>query len=357
MSVVVQLVDFTASGVLGSAWTATGGTFIQDGQRARPAAAGVYSRAVLSAVPPLSASTPIRGRYEVDLLLPAAFPTTGVVRGGVVFAGGYGHLVWHRSSGGGSTIFDFFARHGTTGAETSYYSTSVALTAGTTVRIRADVAYNSANLVVDAWYSTTGGASWSYLFLSAPTTAVWNTATGQALANMTASARTGGIVATAPVDTYIDNFRVTDIGSLAVSPVFSTAPTLTAAPTLSPITVGTEDDGTVATLTVAPDWPAEPSDSYRVVEHQYDGGYTAAVAYQTRPRRQWPFRWSNITASDVLTLVALHDAVGNSSAFSFADPETGETLRLVFLTDLRIVQVGPAAYDCSADVSEVFSGA
>lgn len=357
MSVVLQLVDFTASGVLGSAWTATGGTFIQDGQRARPAAAATYSRAVLNAVPPLSASNPIRGRYEVDVLLPPAFPTTGIVRGGVVFAGGYGHLVWHRSSGGGSTIFDFFARHGTTGAETSYYSTTVALAAATTVRIRADVSYSSGALVVDAWYSTNGGTTFSYLFLSTPSTAVWNTATGQALANMTASARTGGIVATAPVDMFLDNYRVTDIGNLAVSPAFTTAPALTAAPSLTPITVGTEDDSTVASLTIAPDWPATPLDAYRVTEHAYDGGYTVPVAGQTAPRRSWSFRWNNIPLADVATIVTLHDTVRNSSAWSFVDPETGATLRLVFMTDLTITQVGPNAYDCAADVMEAFANA
>lgn len=373
MSVVLQLVDFTASGVLGSAWTATGGTFIQDGQRARMTAVATYSRAVLNAVPPLSASNPIRGRYEVDLQLPPSFPTTGIVRGGVVFAGGYGHLVWHRSSGGGSTIFDFFARHGTTGAETSFYSTTVALAADTTVRIRANVSYSSGALVVEAWYSTTAGASWSYLFLSTPSTAVWNTATGQALANMTASARTGGIVgnmagvpgavppgpgSVAPSvfgGGYFDNYRVTDIGNLALSPAFTTAPALTAAPSLTPITVGTEDDSTVATLPIAPDWPAIPTDAYRVTEHAYDGGYTVPVANQTAPRRSWPFRWSNIPLANVDTLVTFRDSVAQSSAWSFVDPETGATLRLVFTTDMTITRVGPDAYDCAADVMEVLN--
>ncbi len=358
MSVELSLVDFTATGVLGSAWTATGGTFIHDGQRARTAAAGVYSRAVLVAVPPFSASNPIRGRYEVDVLLPPAFPASGVVRGGVVFAGGYGHLVWHRSSGGSSTLFDFFARHGTTGVETSYYSLTVALSAATTVRIRADVSYHAGALVVDAWYSTTAGASWSYLFLSTPSTASWNTATGQVLATITDSARTGGIVATAPVDMFLDNYRVTDLGNLAAALPVAPAPTLTTFPTLTPYTMSAEDDGTVQTLSVQPSYAMQVADVWEITEHPYEGGYVGTLARQTVRRRQWRFHWDAMNSSEFTAFGALRTAVaGRRSAFTWTDATTNEVIRIKFAEDPSGSLVSPGVYQADALVTEILADA
>jgi hypothetical protein len=357
VSVELQFDDFTATGVLGSEWTATGGTFIQDGQRARPAAANVYSRAIISAVPPFSASTPIKGRYEVDVLLPAAFPASGVVRGGVVFAGGYGHLVWHRSSGGGSTVVDFFGRTAA-GAETSFFSTSLPLSAGATVRLRAAVVYYSFALVVEAWYSTNGGQTYSLLFTSSPSTAAWNTATGQSLASITDSARTGGIVADAPTDLYLDNFRLTDTGNLTATPAIDEAPTLTAFPTLTPYTLSDEDDGGSEVMTVQPSYAVEVTDQWTVTEHPYDGGYTGMTAVQSVRRRAWSFRWDALNATDVVSLGNLRTAVYSTRyAFEWTEPTTDEVIRIRFTTPPTFVLVGPLIWQGEALVHEVLADA
>ncbi len=369
MTVEVQLVDFTATGVLGSAWTATGGTFTQDGQRAYPTTPATYSRAVLVAAPNLTASTPIRGRYEVDVTLPAAFPATGVVRAGLVFAGGYAHFLWHRSSGGGSTIFDFFARNAA-GTETSYFSTSVALAAGSTTRLRADVTYNASNMVVEAKYSADGGQTFTALFLSSPSVTVWNAATGQSLATMTASARTGGIVAqsaqvalppnpfsavtTAYFVPTVDNYRVTDWGNLAASPSINTAPTLTAYPDFTSITVDEEDDGTAQTLSVQPSYALQCADEWIVIEYPYDGGYTATVGHLTVLRRVWNFHWDAMNVADIIAFGTLRAAVrGRQSAFTWDHPTTGETIRIKFDAEPSVSLVGPSIWQAEATVREV----
>lgn len=354
MTVEVQLVDFTASGVLGAAWTATGGTFTQDGQRAYPTTPATYSRAVLVAAPNLTASTPIRGRYEVDVTLPAAFPATGVLRAGLVFAGGYAHFLWHRSSGGGSTIFDFFARNAA-GTETSYFSTSVALAAGSTTRLRADVTYNAANMVVEAKYSADGGQTFTALFLSSPSVTVWNAATGQSLATMTASARTGGIVANvAGPPAYLDNYRVTDWGNLAASPSINSAPTLTTFPDFTSITVDEEDDGTVQTLSVQPSYALQCADEWIVIEYPYDGGYTATVGHLTVLRRVWNFHWDAMNVADIIAFGTLRAAVrGRQSAFTWDHPTTGETIRIKFDAEPSVSLVGPSIWQAEATVREV----
>lgn len=354
MTVPVQFRDFSTAGVLGAEWTATGGTFTSDGDRAYPTTPATYSRAVLAATPALSASTPIRGRYEADVTLPAAFPSSGVVRAGLVFAGGYGHLVWNRASGGGSTLFDFFVRHGTTGVETSFFSTSVALTAGETYRVRADVTYAAGALVVQAYYSSNGGATFTSLFFSTPSTAVWNAASGLSLAAMTASARTGGIVANvAGPPAYLDNFRLTDWGNLADNPTIDVAPALTAFPTLAAYTMSDEDDGTVATLSVQPSYVMAVEDRWVVTEHPFDGGYTARFARQSVRRRAWSFHWDALNASDVVALGTLRATVGGRrSCFSWTEPLTGDAVRVYCESDLSVSLVGPGVWQAEAIVVE-----
>ena len=375
MSVELQLVDFTATGVLGSAWTATGGTFSQDGQRAYPTTPATYSRAVLVAAPNLTASVPIKARYEADVTLPSSFPATGVLRAGLVFQGGYAHFLWHRSSGGGSTIFDFFARHGTTGTETSYFSTSVSLSAGETYRLRSDVRYTAGGLIVECAYSTDGGQTFTALFLSTPSVGAWNTATGQSLTSFATADKRGGIVAqsvqiitppipnvsigsTALFPVMLDNFRVTDIGSLADAPTINTAPTLTAYPDFTSITVDEEDDGTVQTLSVQPSYALQCADEWVVIEHPYDGGYTATVGHQTVRRRVWNFHWDAMGVSDIIAFGTLRAAVrGRQSAFTWAHPTTGETIRIKFDAEPSVSLVAPSIWQAEATVREVPSDA
>lgn len=371
MTVPVQFRDFSTAGVLGAEWTATGGTFTSDGDMVAPTTPATYSRAVLAATPALSASTPIRGRYEVDIRMPVVFPSTGVLRAGLVFAGGYGHLVWDRASGGGSTVFDFFVRHGTTGVETSFFSTSVALTAGETYRVRADVTYLANALVVQAYYSADGGQTFASLFVSTPSTAVWNAASGLSLAAMTASARTGGIVANfvgittitgfgastqtyyTPSDAAIDNFRLTDWGNLADNPTIDVAPALTAFPTLSAYTMSDEDDGTVATLSVQPSYVMAVEDRWSVAEHPFDGGYSARFARQSVRRRAWSFHWDALSASDVVSLGTLRATVGGRrSCFSWTEPLTGDAVRVYCESDLSVSLVAPGVWQAEAIVVE-----
>lgn len=356
MSLEVQLADFTATGVLGSAWTATGGTFTQDGQRAYATTPATYSRAVLVAVPAITASTPVKVRYEVDLLLPASFPSTGVVRGGLVFQGGYAHLTWTRTSGGASTLFDFYARNAA-GTETSYYSTSVALTAGATYRLRADVTLYPFAMVVECFYSADAGATFTALFLSSPSLAVWNAATGQSLTTLLTASRTAGIVAdVAGLPAYLDNLRVTDIGNLATNPTIDVAPATTAFPTLTPYTVSEEDDAGAETLTVQPSYALAVADEWAVTEHPYDGGYVGTVATQSVRRRGWEFFFAALSATDATAIGALRTAVhGTRSTFSWTEPATGESIRIKFVSDIMISLVAPGVYQAEATVREVLT--
>lgn len=369
MSIEAQFVDFTATGVLGAAWTATGGTFTQDGQRAYPTTPATYSRATLTAVPTLTASTPIKVRYEVDIILPATFPATGVLRAGLVFQGGYAHFAWTRSSGGGSTLFDFFARNAT-GTETSYFSASVSLAAGSTTRLRAEVRYQSDALIVTCSYSADGGQTFTPLWISTPTPAVWNTATGQSLTTFATADKRGGIVAQSaqvavPPGPFVvslfdyfvplvDNFRVTDIGSLAASPTIDVAPAATAFPTLTPYTVSEEDDGGAEVLTVSPSWVMQLADVWEVVEHPFDGGYTATVARQTVRRREWRFHFDAMNAADTVAFGALKAAVhGTRAAFEWTDTTTGEVVRIRFVTDPTVSLVSSGVWQADAVVREV----
>lgn len=354
MSIEAQFVDFTATGVLGAAWTATGGTFTQDGQRAYPTTPATYSRATLTAVPTLTASTPIKARYEVDATLPAAFPSTGVVRAGLVFQGGYAHFAWTRSSGGGSTLFDFFARSAA-GVETSYFSASVSLTAGATYRLRAEVAYHASALVVTCAYSSDGGQTFTPLWTSTPSVGVWNTATGQSLTSFATADKRGGVVSdVAGPPAYLDNFRVTDIGSLAASPTIDVAPAATAFPTLTPYTVSEEDDGGAEVLTVSPSWVMQLADVWEVVEHPFDGGYTATVARQTVRRREWRFHFDAMNAADTVAFGALKAAVhGTRAAFEWTDTTTGEVVRIRFVTDPTVSLVSSGVWQADAVVREV----
>lgn len=373
MSVEVQFVDFTATGVLGAAWTATGGTFTQDGQRAYPTTPATYSRAVLAAAPYLTASTPIRARYEADVTLPATFPSTGVLRAGLVFQGGYAHFAWTRTSGGASTLFDFFARNAA-GTETSYFSSSVALSAGSTYRLRADVRYNAGGLIVECAYSSDGGQTFTALFLSAPSVTVWNAATGQSLTSFATADKRGGIVAqsaqvalppnpfSAVLFAYfvptLDNFRVVDIGSLADSPTIDVAPSLVAFPTLASYTLSEEDDGGAEVLTVQPSYAMSVDHEWGVVEHPYDGGYDAVVARQTVRRRAWRFHWDAMDATDVIAFGALRTAVrGRQSAFEWTDPTTAEVHRIRFDDEPQVSLVGPNVWQASATVREVLADA
>lgn len=358
MSVVVQFASFTASGALGAEWTATGGTFSQDGQRAFPLTPATYSRAVLAQAPTITASTPIRVRYEVDLTMPTTFPATGLFRGGLVFQGGFGHFVWDRTSGGAATRFDFFARNAA-GTETSYFSTSVSLGTDTTTRLRAEVTYSAFGLGVTCSYSTDGGATFTALFNSAPNLGAWNTATGQSLTSLATADKRGGIVANmAGVAGYLDNFRLTDVGSLADDPAAYAAPALVADPTLTPITLTSEVVASGQSLDVDPDFPLSPVDTWTRTDHEYDGGYRAAHAGpQSVRRRAWAFVWSNRSEDDKLDIEALRDNVRKDRSFFWTDPTTGEVLVLQFDSDLTITRVAPDAYDLSAEVSEVRSGA
>jgi len=366
MTILLQLADFNSSGGLSSPpWTLTGGTLTQDGQRISCASSAVYCRAVLAVAPSLTTTVPITIRYEVDVTMPSPLPS-GLVRLGLCGMGGALHLVYEKTAAGTSQI-QFCVRNLSSGAETSYFTVFApaaftALSAGESMRIRADVQIysGSTGLSVAAFKSLDAGVTWAGpLFVSTPSLASWNTATGQALSAMTSENRYGGIVynvAGSHVG-YLDNLRVLDAGSAAVSPQFTTVPALTAAPSLTPITVGTEDDGTLLSLTVQPSFAQEITDQWRVVDHPYEGGYVASVATQTGPRRKWRFHWDALSSSQRSTLITLRDAVGRTSSFAWIDPETGASIRIRFATDPVITQVAPAVWTAEAEVQESLSGA
>ena len=156
----------------------------------------------------------------------------------------------------------------------------------------------------------------------------------------------------------LDNFRVTDIGNLADSLSITVAPTLVGFPTLTPVTMSAEDDGGAEVLSVQPSYAMQVEDDWGVVEHVYDGGYTATVARQSVGRRQWSFHWDALNASETAAIGALRLAVeGTKSAFSWTDPTTSETIHISFVEGPRLSLVAPGTYQAEALVREVLANA
>lgn len=370
--------DFTDAGALPNPpWGVGASQFVRENARAFGAASPALATA--TAFDPatiLSASTPKKVRYELDVRMPAVFPATGEVRAGLgacmrsTGRDGF-HLVYRRTSGGASALVELLIARpaGSALADVSLFSvfapTFAALAAGATARLRLDVQLNASNVILNAYLDGV------LLFVSTPTTTLFNATTGRSLAAMTAVTLYPAIHADAAGATlgpdgyaipdhrvYVDRLRVLDVGNLALTPALSSAPTRAATPTLTPITPGAEDDGGSETLPVQPSQPIEPRDGWGVDEHPYDGGYSATVAQQTRRRRVWPFKWNALSSSQRDALEALWDAVnGTVGTFVWEDPETGAEIRLHFLTPLRVVRAAPAVWQADAEVEEVLPNA
>lgn len=373
MSITLQAEDFVTDGALSSTRFGTGvADFVNTGGRtySSAAVASTDSATTLTAFDPstiLSASTPKRIRYELDFTLPTSFPASGEIRAGFhalcrsTDRDGL-RLVYRRTSGGAATYVELLIARvsGSALSDLSMYLVPVtALAAGATARLRLDVTLNSTNLVAEAFLD--GNPA----FISTPTTATFNLVTGRSLSAMTAStcyarlivtttgtaAPSGGV--TASSRTYLDRLRVVDIGSLADVPAFAVEPALVGAPVRTPVVIGPEDDGTVAELTVHPSYVALLVDEWDVTEHPYDGGYVGTAARQTRPRRRVPMRWDALSAANLASIQALR----GSAPFSWTNPETAETLRLKWTTDLTEHHVGPSVWAAEAEAVEVFDDA
>lgn len=382
MTALLVAEDFTeaAASLSNPPWGVGASQFVRESGRAYGAVApGSTALAIASAFDPgtiLSASTPKVVRYELDVRLPDTLPASGEVKvglGALMRSSGRDglHLVYRRTSGGASALVELLVARPTGSAlsDVSLYSafapgSFTALAAGVTARLRLDVQLNATNIVATAYLDGV------LMFVSTPTLASFNLATGRSLSAFTAATCYPALIVLAsgvagssglPNEghrTYVDRLRVLDAGSLAELGRLDEPPTPVADPTRTPITPDAEDEGTVAELEVHPSYPIAWSHGWLVDEHPYDGGYVATVARQTRRRRSAPFQWDALSSTQKDDLEALWEAVeGRNLTFSWTDPETGETFRLGFASQLRIVQVAPAVWQADADVEERFADA
>lgn len=115
-----------------------------------------------------------------------------------------------------------------------------------------------------------------------------------------ASVSGGGWSAAADI-AYCDSIEFDDLATGSAE----FTPTLTAEPTLTPVSVSTEvDDLDVTGFPVAPDWQEEQTSTYLVDEAPTDADYVATWSRTTTVRRSWRLTWSVLNATDYGALQA-----------------------------------------------------
>ena len=372
MSILLQQDDFSGStGSLAAPWSLIAGAWTRDGTRVAPTSApGTLSHARLSAFDPGSllsiSSNPPTMTYEADVTLPTTFPATGDISQGITFlnssTGTYGfELRYERLTAGTHQIL--FVMRGLTASTLLYgvYAPTsfTALAAGGTATLKAEIRFQVSNIYVIGYLD---GVT---LFFSTPSYAAMNAAFGTSYGSISAIAKYGGLVGSIAGTAgsgggpafpgYFDRWRVRDIGSLTTIPSSYSTPTLTAAPTLSAITVGAENDAGAETIPVNPSYAMQVSDGWAIDSIRSDGGHTVAMARQTRPRRTWQMHWDALTSANLTSFETLWAATtGTKKACTWTDPETGDAIVGRFTTEPRVSRVAPAIYQATCEWQEVF---
>lgn len=381
MSSVIQQEDFSTTGTVdGLLWSAIGagaGLYISDGVRgyiSEPLGWGVDQQMTMVAFQP-APSTPIprKIQYELDLQWPAVLP------------GGSGNLIMGvtglQRSSGRDGLWLLVRR--LTGGATNVWSLIIAGVTSSSDLVLQSVAFTPAvndmiRVTLDITFAV--GVSFTGVMTIAKTDAItfvttttvqpfamglaqFNTVTSRALATTDACTKYGGIfvrVDGSPSNNtrpYVDRFRIRDTNVTAQLPDLHPEYTLTAAPSLTPISLGDEDATSPSyTLTVQPSWTTQLEDQWTANEFNTDGGTQIVTAKQARRRRRWGFHWQAINATDWGTVNTLIDNTHQGhKSFNWADPETGVTIPLRFTSPLSTQQIGPSVYTAEADVEEVLA--
>lgn len=391
MSVTVQFDDFNrTSGAVASPWTVkTGDTWTLTGSQLRvDGTPAPFRRAILQAVDPYSLVTGTTTKsydVSVDFETPAVYSSTEDAYAGIVFMSAGANaafssfeFVWWRDSSGNQRIrWQYRSSAGTlftlppvlgyllTGAQVAAAGSIHTLA----VKVSFTVQASNAPITV------TGSLDGVQLYGSG---IIFPSTLGFSSGNIATTPHYAGLMAQVPgplgtvgnnhgfpifstdpqYPILFDNFRVRDVGALAVQPVIYPAPTLTTAATLTPISVAAEDDSGAETLTLPHHYTYSVQDQFASTDHPYDAGYVASVARSTRRRRTWALHWDAINTTDRATLLTLSAAVNvRKKAFSWTDPETGEVVLVRIVSEVRTSQIGPAVWAASFDVQEIFVGA
>lgn len=373
MSLLIQQDDFSGSaGTLsGGLWTLPVGSWTRDGIQVYPSSApATLSHARASAFNPgpllSSASSPITITYEADITLPSTLPASGDVIQGVSFcnpsSGTTGmELRYERLSGGATTQVQLLIRSSTSTVSLYTVFAPTAFTAraaGATMTLKAEVRFSGGGFVVIGYLDGT------QLFISSPSYALLNSTTGNSY-GATSGPMYGGLVASVAGTAtgsggpqypgYFDRWRVRDAGSATAINAMSQAPTLTTAPTLTPISVYAENDTGAETLTLQPSYAMQLADQFEVDEFVSDSGHAVLMAKQTRARRRWNLHWDAIGSSGKSTLETLWSALNTTKkAFTWTENETGSTITVRFVGAPTISRIAPNVYSASAVIMEVF---
>lgn len=368
MSVDIQADDLFAAPA-SPTWTNVYGTWTADTSRVYPTTLLTETVSVLSAYDPasqLSASTPKKIRYQCTVTMPSTFPATGEIRVGLgafmqsANRSGF-WLTYRRTSGGASTYVELAIRRPTSSSASDSSLFSVFSGAGITALAADGVGVLRLDLTLNPIYWLAEGYfNGVKILTSTPTVNLFSSFTGQALFNNAYDyPMFGGIVGNVAARSYVDAFTIADFGSLtAVDPLY-VAPTLTAFPTLTPLTMTAEDEGGTETLPVQPSYVLSGADRWEVSQWPYSGGYTAFAARQTAPRREWPsLNWEAMSDVEVFYMDAFLTAVKTRvGTWNWVFPETGETVRCRFTTEPVIKYVAPSVWEMQAGVIEVLAGA
>lgn len=150
-----------------------------------------------------------------------------------------------------------------------------------------------------------------------------------------------------------DAFIVRDLLADAEPAVFPT-PTLTSRSVKTTASL-TGEGAASQVLTIQPSFAEETSHQMLVAGHAYQTGHEATFPLGAENRRQWAMRWDVLTSGQRSTLRAfVASSYGQSLAFTWSHPTTGETIKAHFLSDVSFTQTGPAQYQAEATVEELF---
>ena len=382
MSILLMADDFDqAAGNIASAgtgWTVkTGDTWTLTGTQVRvDAAPSSFRRMELQSMNPytlLTLSTPRMYEVEVQFVTPSTYSSTEETYAGVtaISAGANAASTsmearWVRASGGGQTIVvGYRTSASAVGGPLVGGNVSIAsLAEGTTntLKLRLTFLPTATNAIITFAVSLNSviAAQGSFIFYST---------FGFETANITTTPHYAGLVAYAPgpasgppatpsvmFPIYFDNFRLRDVGNLAEQPVIFPSPSLTSDPTLADLTIVSEDDSAGDSLTVHPSYAIELQDQDQTNEHPYDSGHVATVAQTSKRRRRWDLHWDGLNASRRSTLEALAVTTeGRRKAFSWAEPDTGFTIKVRFGSDLTVSQIAPTVWVARGTLEEVYA--
>lgn len=374
MSVLVQADDFNRSGTLSTPWTVkSGDAWFLDGYTVRPhGTPSTFRRAVMQTFDPfarVSRSTPppVYAGYqaEVQITAPDAFSATEDLFAGITFmsSGANGvashfEVVWRKVAASLSSLV--FQKRSAAGVVTALFPIGGIVLP--TVNVGEVHTLNVAVTLLDTANAqlTARWDSVIYIGVTIPSLS----ANGFNGSTFTTATHYAGIVATVPgpadsngnplYPVRFDNFRFRDVGPDSFQPALNPTPALTADPVLASVTMSDEDDSGAETLDVQPSYVHVYEDQYAAHEHRFDGGYVQTISASSGVRRKFALRWNALSSAQRTTLLTLEAAVeGKRKAFTWVHPETGETLKVRFTTDLVIRQVQPTTWAGEVEAEEV----